>query len=211
MSIRRNARRASRAAAAALLLLPLPLAGARAQSVADRVARAPDGEVRLSFAAREGLCGIGETAIRDTRRGSSYGSFTIHQDGSSDWEADCEEGPVRVALTKRGSEITRLRVYVAGRWRGAEATDLGMVSAPQAARWLVEVARRSPRRVGDKAILASTLADSVEIWPELLRLARDESIPDGVRKSAVFWVGQAAGDAATAGLDSLVDDRDADL
>ena len=195
------------AAVAALLLLP---AAAPAQSIADRVGRAPDGEVRLSFAAREGICGIGEHAIRDVRRGSSYGSFTI-RDGEGSWEADCEEGPVRVALTKRGGAIDRLRVFVGGRWRDTPATDLGTVSAPEAARWLVDVARRSDTKAGEKAVFAATIADSAEVWPELLRLARDEGIARGTRRSAVFWVGQAAGDAATAGLDSLVDDRDADL
>jgi hypothetical protein len=198
------------AAAAALLLLPLLPAAARAQSIADRVARAPDGEVRLSFAAREGICGIGETAIRDVRRGSSYGNFTIRV-GEGSWESDCESGPVRIALTKRGAEVTRLRVFVGGRWRDTPATDLGTVSAPEAARWLVDVARRSDNKAGEKAIFASTIADSAVVWPELLRLARDEDVSRGTRRSAVFWVGQAAGEAATAGLDSLVDDRDADL
>ena len=198
------------AASAALLLLPLAPRVAAGQSLADRVARAPDGEVRLSFGVREGICGIGESAIRDVRHGSTYGNFTV-RDGEGSWEADCEPGPARIALTKRGGEITRLRVFVGGRWRDTPATDLGTVSAPEAARWLVDVARRSDNKAGEKAVFASTIADSAEVWPELLRLARDEDVSRGTRRSAVFWVGQAAGDAATAGLDSLVDDRDADL
>ncbi|HEX6059242.1 MAG TPA: HEAT repeat domain-containing protein [Gemmatimonadaceae bacterium] len=197
----------ARGAAAAVLLILLP-GTAAAQALADRVARAPDGEVRFSFAAREGICGNGENSIRDVQRGSSYG---YHRSGDESWEYDCEYGPVRIALTKDGERITRLRAYVGGRWRGTPATDLGTVSAPEAARWLVATARRADGKVGERAVFASTIADSVEAWPELLRLARDEGVPRGTRRSAVFWVGQAAGDAATAGLDSLVDDADADL
>ena len=43
-----------------LALLPLPL---DAQSVAEQLRRAPDGTVRLSFAARAGVCGSGPHSI----------------------------------------------------------------------------------------------------------------------------------------------------
>ncbi|MGH7673547.1 MAG: HEAT repeat domain-containing protein, partial [Gemmatimonadales bacterium] len=46
--------------------------------------------------------------------------------------------------------------------------------------------------------------------PDLLRIARDARISRRVRRSAVFWIGQAAGDAATRGLTDLVDDRATD-
>lgn len=196
-----------RGAAAAALLLLLPGVAA-AQSLADRVDRAPDGEVRFSFAAREGVCGNGESSIRDVSRGSSYGTF---RRGDDSWEYDCEYGPVRIALRKDGDRITRLRAYVGGRWRDTPATDLGTVGAPEAARWLIDLARRADDKAGEKAVFASTLADSVEVWPDLLRIARDDELSRDTRRSAVFWVGQAAGEAATAGLDSLVDDRDEDL
>lgn len=192
------------AAAAALLLLPGALG---AQSLADRIARAPDGEVRFSYAAREGVCGNGENSIRDVGRGIHHGT----RSGDDSWENDCEYGPVRVALRKDGERITRLRAYVGGRWRGTPATDLGTVPAPEAARWLVAAARQAQGDAGEKAVFAATLADSVEVWPELLRLAREDDVRRDTRRAAVFWVGVAAGEAATAGLDSLVDDADEDL
>src|SRR5690606_2227582 len=54
-------------------------------------------------------------------------------------------------------------------------------------------------------------------WPrvwtrgEFLALARDEAVPGRVRKSAVFWVGQAVSERATLGLSELVEDDDVDL
>src|SRR5437016_12843744 len=44
----------------------------------------------------------------------------------------------------------------------------------------------------------------------LLRLARDDRAPQRTRRQAVFWLGQAAGDAATKDLTDLVDDGDLD-
>jgi len=49
------------------------------------------------------------------------------------------------------------------------------------------------------------------VWPELLRIARDPAIPLDTRRQAVFWVGQAAGEAAGHGLDSVVVDNRGDL
>ena len=54
--------------------------------------------------------------------------------------------------------------------------------------------------------LRSTLADSVTIWPSLLRLARDPRLPSERRRSAVFWLSQAAEAAAGNALDSMVSD-----
>ncbi|MDQ3136347.1 MAG: hypothetical protein M3Q93_02035, partial [Gemmatimonadota bacterium] len=57
----------------------------------------------------------------------------------------------------------------------------------------------------------ATLADSVVVWPMLLRLARRPDLPLDTRRQAVFWLGQAAGEAATRGLDSLAGDRSGEL
>jgi HEAT repeat protein len=50
------------------------------------------------------------------------------------------------------------------------------------------------------------VADSVTVWPDLLRLARSAIVARETRRSAVFWLGQAAGEAATRGLTELLDD-----
>jgi HEAT repeat protein len=59
-------------------------------------------------------------------------------------------------------------------------------------------------------VFAATLADSAMIWPALVRLAKNEAVPRETRRSAVFWLGQAAGSAATASLDSVVGDARGD-
>jgi hypothetical protein len=177
----------------------LAFAGAAAaQTIDRRVAAAPDGTVRLSFAARPGVCGNGHNVnIQDSR--------------NPDWESDCDNGPVRTVLTVSGGKVTRVRSYVGGRWRaaGAGVTDLGTVSAPEAANYLLDLASRSPGG-SNEAVFAATLADSAMIWPALVRLAKNDAVPRETRRSAVFWLGQAAGSAATASLDSLVGDARGD-
>ncbi len=177
---------------AALVLLPPALA---AQSLAQRVAAAGDGTVRLSFAARPGVCGSGS-------------SININ-DGDDEWESDCERGPVRVSLRVQAGRVAGAETRVGGRWRArlSGVTDLGLVPAGEAADLMLALARRSGADGGD-LILAATLADSAVVWPELLRIARDASAPMDTRRGAVFWLGQAAGEAATRGLASIaVDDR----
>jgi hypothetical protein len=179
------------------------------QSLEQRVARAPDGDVRLSYAARPGVYGNGYNIITwDCDRGRCRSQ---HNDGDyrgKEWEdsrTPCDSGPVRVSLTKRGTEVTRLRVYVGGAWRATDGvTDLGTVGAVEAARFLLSVVRTATSGDGEKAVFAATLADSVTVWPDLLRLARDAGTPRRTRRTAVFWVGQAAEEAATRGLDEIV-------
>src|SRR5206468_1709329 len=124
-------------------------------------------------------------------------------------------------LTMRSGRVQSLRTYVGGRWvappRDAAVTDFGTTSARDAVDFLrvsSRVARPSRKstasRAGEEAILPATLADSVTVWPELLKIARDERAPGRTRHQAVFWLGQAAGDAATKDLTNLVDDADLD-
>jgi HEAT repeat protein len=64
--------------------------------------------------------------------------------------------------------------------------------------------------MGEKAILPATLADSANIWPTLIKLARNADLPRSTRTQSVFWLGQAAGEAATANLNSIVLDNSVD-
>ena len=119
--------------------------------------------------------------------------------------------PVRVALTKSSGRITDLRVYVGGEWRtSTTATDLGTVGTKDAASYLLALALKDESRASEKAIFPAMLADSVTLWPDLLKIAKADNVSKKVRRSAVFWLGQAAGDAATRGLTDLVDDGNAD-
>jgi hypothetical protein len=181
-----------------------PAAGAAQAAPPDlarRIAAAGDGTVRLSFAARDGVCGNGGhniTIVSDDERG--------------EWQSDCAPGPVRVSLRLQGGRVREAHTYVGGRWRpGSDAvTDLGDVPAAAAATELVSLAGRAERD-GDDLVTAASLADSARIWPALFALARRSDVPLDTRKQAVFWIGQAAGAAATRGLDSVVTDDVGDL
>jgi HEAT repeat protein len=102
--------------------------------------------------------------------------------------------------------------YVGGRWRaaGAGVVDLGMVPAPAAADLLLDLAARVTGNAGDDLIFPATIADSAEVWPRLIGLARNDRVPRATRKNAVFWLGQAAGDRAVADLGGLVSDENED-
>ncbi|HVH67346.1 MAG TPA: HEAT repeat domain-containing protein [Gemmatimonadales bacterium] len=194
------------------LVLVLALQG----GLADRVAGAPDGAVRLSFATRPGVCGNGRTVISLECEDGRCGRHRISSGNYDDeWGCPCEPGPARVALQKRDGRITSVRTYVGGAWRpgggDARLTDLGTVSAAAAARYLLDLAAHSPGDAGRDAVLPAVLADSVTVWPDLLRLARTTAVPRETRRSAVFWLGQAAGDAATHGLSDLVEDTSVDI
>jgi hypothetical protein len=188
-----------RAIVPCLALLALAPAGLAAQSLDQRLERAGDGTVRLSFAAREGVCG-------------HAGGISVNDHTDDDWESDCGRGPVRVSLRMRGGRVTRAETRVGGRWRAGRdgVTDFGPVPAREAAALLLALARNAGED-GGELITAATLADSVVLWPELLKMARERGLPMETRRQAVFWLGQAAGEAATRGLDSIAADDRGDL
>ena len=179
------------------LLLAATLLAAQGD-LRTRIESAPDGIVRLTYAAKEGVCGNGRNNI-STHRGKHW-----RDDG---WESGCEEGPVRVAIDISNKRVYSIRTYVGGRWRPMDGrvTDLGTVGAPQAAAYFLGLAERSDRVKGD-AILPAILADSAEVWRDLLRIAKNDRLADEPRKSAVFWLSQEASEAATQGLTDLVED-----
>jgi HEAT repeat protein len=129
-----------------------------------------------------------------------------------EWESDCSLGPARVVLDRRDGVLAGLRFYVGGRWRPAasDVVDLGTVPAREAADYLLSIAQTEKGSMGGKAILPATMADSTEVWPALIRIARNPDLPRQTRTQSVFWLGQAAGDAATANLNSLVLDNSVD-
>jgi hypothetical protein len=175
-------------------LLPTGLAG---QSLGQRLATIPDGTVHLSFAARPGVCGTGGDNISVSEE-------------DSEWEGACEHQPVRLSLELRRRQVMAVRTYVGGRWRaGSAVADLGMVRPQEAAAYLLDLAGQ-PRSIEGDPLLPATLADSVVVWPSLLRLARAADVPEERRRNAVFWLGQAAGAAVASALDSVVGDERGD-
>ena len=182
------------------------------QSLERRVSAAPDGSVRFSFAAKPGVYGNGRNVISwDCDTGNCHNQVNGDWNDGDNWDSPCDSGPVRVALQKTNGRITDLRVYVGGAWRAnASATDLGLIGTKDATSYLLALAQKDESRASEKAIFPAMLADSVELWPSLLKVAKDSGISRKVRRSAVFWLGQAAGDAATKGLTDLVEDRNGD-
>jgi hypothetical protein len=172
-----------------LILLSLLPVGLTAQSLEQRVTGAGSGTVHLSFAARPGVCGEG---------GPSFGQGR----NNGGWEADCEAQPVRAALEVRNHRVTGVRAYVGGHWKArSAAVDLGTVGAREAAAYFLSLAEQS--RIAGDPVLPAALADSATTWPALLRLARLPDVPLQNRRSAVFWLSQAAGAAAGRALDSI--------
>jgi hypothetical protein len=185
---------------------------APAQSIASRVSRVANGSVRMSFAVRPGICGSGNSIWHSGGRGRTTWGNDWQVSRDVEWESECMSGPGRIVIDRRNGEISDIRFYVGGRWRpgSAEVVDLGMVPAKEAADYLVSLARSERGSMGEKAIFPATLADSAVIWPELIRIARNSDLPRSTRNNAVFWLGQAAGEAATRGLNEIVVDNDVD-
>jgi HEAT repeats len=181
----------------ALLVLGTLPATVVGQTLEQRIAAVESGTVRLSFAARPGVCGDGMHNIRVV-------------DSNDEWEEDCEPRPVRVALQVHGHRVMEVRSYVGGRWRsGVSATDLGTIRPLDAAAYLISLAEHDSHVSGDP-LLPATLADGVTIWPALLRLARNPAVPQETRRAAVFWLAEAAGAVVARTLDSIAGDSAGD-
>jgi HEAT repeat protein len=169
-----------------------------ANPIDDAVAAMDDGRIYLEYASREGVYGDGHNII--TR-------------GDHDYACDCEEGPARVRIRVRHGETRDLKVLVGGRWRGVRETDVDLGEVPVAAarEYFLELAQTARQSVAEDAVFALSLADDDTIWRDVLALARDRSLGGEVRSSAVFWMGQFAAEAATAGLEDIIDDEDDDI
>jgi hypothetical protein len=175
----------------AILAAPLVATMLQAQSLASRIAER-DGAVIFHYAPRPGICGDGETFIRT-------GPHTYHGSWSSKRAMEpCIFGPAQVRLTVEDGTVHRIETFV-GPLRSRGARDLGEVSAPEAARYLMTIAASGTTGASAKAIFPAVLADSVTIWPALLSIARDtDTRTKGTRRDAMFWLSRFAS-AALAG------------
>src|SRR5262245_26968190 len=138
------------------------------QSLERRISTVPSGTIRMTFASRPGLCGDGDDMIRSGPVMVVYPSMFGY--GRSDREL-CFTGPVRVSLGRDAGETVSIRVHVGGRWSSSDdATNLGSVSAPEAARYFLREATRLGSRNSEWALAAAVFADSIQLWPDLVRL-----------------------------------------
>jgi HEAT repeat protein len=186
----------TRLASVALALTLAPALGAQSgTTIARRVAAAPDGEVRMTYATRPDVCGDGRDGVSIRRsmffsdRVESYGTFSGMR---------CVDGPARVTLTVRDRKVAEVRTRVGGSWPTGTSgvTDLGRVSAPEAAAYFISLVPQldgTSRR--HNPMLAAAVADSANVAPEMLRLARTTTLSRETRRRAVHWAG-ALGDAS---------------
>lgn len=156
----------------------------QAQSLEQQINTVGTGEVRLTYSTKEGVCGDG--------RHINTGRSQDHSDRG--W---CEPGPARLSLELRDGRVVDADLGVGGDWnRGTgSATDLGRVPAPEAAAAVLSLIEAAAGSAGGDLVLAAVVADSVTVWPDLLRLARSSSLPEDTREDVVLWLGFAAGDA----------------
>jgi hypothetical protein len=198
----RVTQRVSRALSAAVItcMVAMPI-GAQSTVAAldERIGAVREGTVRLEFPARAGVCGDGHNWFR-TRQGETVGRWDSEQYVT----ATCETGPVRVVIERRNDVTTDVKTYVGGKWSAAPdgATPL-TVSAQVAIGSLLNIVEHDASGPAAHAILALTIADGMQSWDRLFRVARDVSRPSEVRQQAVFWLGDAAGAVATQSLESI--------
>lgn len=193
--------------AALALVAAAPLFGGRAagQSLADRVEQIRTGTVRFHFDAKP------DVEICD--QGIRTGPHSYIQWRSSDWSdhegTNCHSGFLEVEISKRSGAVRDVTIVKRFDDRTADATDLGAVGAEAAARYLLSVAHTaSSTRAAEHAMLPASLADATGLWREYMAIARDRSVDESVRKSALFWVSREAGDVVTRGLQDVAGDDD---
>ena len=164
-------------------LLALGPQGSGAQDLAGRIAAASSPRVQFSYAARSGVCGNGRTFI------SIHGNTWVGSWNDSDRREPCAEGPVRVVIDRAGREVVSVSAYVGPITEQVEGiSDLGRVRTRDAADYLLGLAERAEGRVSRDAILPAVLADSVDVTPRLLVIARNQNAARETRRSAISWL-----------------------
>ena len=182
----------------AMVLGAVPHLGA--QSIADRVAAVREGTVQMTYASRAEACGDGRDVTALGKLVMVYPSMQ----GRGWSRMDCTFGPALAVVTRRDGEVALVRVHVGALRRpDAGVTDLGTVSAREAAEYFLELASTARGRVASNAIMAAAFADSVDIWQRLLSFARDENRTRDVRGSALYWLSGVAPAEAAAPLTTL--------
>jgi hypothetical protein len=84
--------------------------------------------------------------------------------------------------------------------------DLAEVSADDAAKYLISLARSIGGTSGDEALSGAAMADAGDLSADFRTVVRDDNAPVSSRKSALFWLAQTDAQTQTlvdlyAGLD----------
>jgi HEAT repeat protein len=166
-----------------------------AQSLASRVAQAPDGVVRMQVDSRTGVCGDGRDVVgyRNALFAPNVQSIGGH------WtDSRCVPGPLRVSLTVADGQVTQMRTRIGGSWPATQSrvTDLGVVPSREASTYFFSLVPRLETASGkDRLLLPAVLADDASVIQPLLALARDPGRAEHTRRQAVLWLG-LLGDAS---------------
>ncbi len=123
-----------------------------------------DGTLRLSFAARPGVCGNGQQQHFDRRLGRRVGGRL-------------RAWPVRVSLRVQDGAVAEAHTYVGGRWRSGRAGRPTWARCRRAS--AAAISSRSPSAVPEaeeELITAATLADSAVIWPRADRARAEHGL-----------------------------------
>jgi len=192
---------------AASLLAALALAAPQyaGGQVASRVAEVGDGTVRFAYATKDGV----EICDQGVRMGDRHMRWNsrVWDEGAS----DCRVGSAEVELEVRGGRVHDVNLVKRLRDRTSGAVDLGTIGAQQAADFLLGLARAGGSADGaEAAIFPAMIADADEVWQMLMPIAKDRALHGGVRRQALFWLGQEAASAATDGLSDVALDEDED-
>lgn len=175
---------------------------AAAQGIDDAVAGMDEGVVRVAYATRPGV----EVCDQGIRMGDHQMYWRSR--GWDERPSNCVEGSVEVEIEVRDGRVRDVDVVRGRDNRTPDARVLDEVSPQEAVDYFLEIASSGPRNVADDAVLPAYLADVEDVWLDLLEVAKDRTANQGARKTALFWVGQEAADAATDGLADFARDED---
>jgi HEAT repeat protein len=190
--------------------------------LARRVASAPDGLVKMTYASRPGVCGDGRSFIAEgtgTGRGNDIwlANGVSLSSATGDIAARCTSGPVRLLLVVRDHRVLDVQPFVGPSSIATEraGTELGTVAVADVSRYLIELAKTGRDETARNALLAASLADSVRIADQLATMARNKALMSSAREAALKWVGRVAGregnrDALRVAR-SIAEDRDDQL
>jgi hypothetical protein len=191
--------------------IPGPSAG---QDVARLVRDTDEARIRLAFPARPGVCGTGDGILIREADGSTLYLGRRSVSHRTDWrEGDppCEVGNVAVDLERDGAAWSDVDVGVvpvnAAPVAGPGHRDLGIVGGQAAVDFLLAEGARADPRIARELLFGAALADDAVAWPGLLDIARDRSLPDRTRRSALRWLGREAAAEAVRGVGGIIGDR----